>query len=92
MIVHQLIGKNTTGIELKTLGQKTFEGIEVFRLVEDVGLRVPSVQGVVNPARFVSAFWSSHASILTHLEAESMLRSPGMSPVTFFSPDFSYQV
>ena len=39
------------------------EGFVVLRFVENGRPGIASVQGVINPARFVGTFWSSHLGI-----------------------------
>jgi hypothetical protein len=54
------------------------EGFVVLRFVENGQPGIASVQGVINPTRFVCTFWPSDLGML------SEFNSPEKSPDTFF--------
>jgi hypothetical protein len=79
VVGYQLVSQNPAGATRQSLGEDLPEGFVVLRFVENGRPGIASVQGVINPARFVCTFWSSRLGIL------SELNSPEKSPDTFYS-------
>jgi hypothetical protein len=75
----ELLSQHPAGIPLPSLGEDLLERIVVLRFVEHGRPGMASVQGVINPTRFVCTLWSSHLGIF------SELNSPEKSPDTFSS-------
>jgi hypothetical protein len=76
-----MVRQNPAGVTRQSLGEDLLEGFVVLRFVENGRPGIASVQGVINPARFVCTFRSSRLGIL------SDLKSPKKSPDTFSSQD-----
>ena len=79
VVGHDLVSRKPAGIPLSSLGEELLEGIVVLRFAETGRPGTVSVQGVINPTRFICTFWSSQLGIF------SELNSPEKSPDTFSS-------
>jgi hypothetical protein len=60
VIGHQLVRKQLYLMDLKRFVKDSLERIEVGVFVENGGAQVPSIQGMVQSACFVSPWWSRH--------------------------------
>jgi hypothetical protein len=80
VVGHSLVSHNPAGVTRQSLGKDLLEVFAVLRFLENGRPGIASVQGVINPARFVCTFGSSHLGVL------SELNSPEKSPDTFYSP------
>jgi hypothetical protein len=80
VVGHQLVCQNPAGVTRQSLGEDLLEGFVVLQFVENGRPGIASVQGVINPTRFVCMLWSSHLGIL------SELNFPKNIPDTFSPP------
>ena len=62
VVWHQLIGKDLARIAFESFGEDSLEGIVVRRFMENRGSRIATIQGVIDPTRFVRSFRSSHSN------------------------------
>jgi hypothetical protein len=53
-------GKQVNVVELQPFSQDSLERLEVTRFVEDLGARVPPIEGVIKPACFIGSRWTWH--------------------------------
>jgi hypothetical protein len=62
VVRHQLIRVQLDIAQLKALAQNPFKRLKVGILVEDLGARVPPVQGMIQPACFIGSWRTRHLS------------------------------